>query len=306
MLHKRAWARSGILTLLLLLGDSPAWATEQGGHARSWTSVGLSALAAGCVALLVTLAIEKLGGRKGGLLGTVPTTIVPAALGLAHAAPSPEALQAALHSVPVGTLLNTLFLLLWRVVPPRLPRWRFGVRLAAMVALSVGAWSVAATGLTLAVRHIPREGPWLALLGWSVTGLAGVLGVLACLQARPAPAGTRKVGPLALAARGLMAASAIGVAVWLSTAVGPVVAGVASVFPAIFLTTMVSLWVAQGESVQAGAVGPMMLGSTSVPTFALLAAQTLPWLGPWAGAAVAWVGAVLCVTLPAWWWLGRR
>ena len=45
-------------------------------------SILLSALFAGIVATLVTIAIEKLGGRTGGVLATIPTTIVPAALGM--------------------------------------------------------------------------------------------------------------------------------------------------------------------------------------------------------------------------------
>jgi hypothetical protein len=66
---------------------------------------------------------------------------------------------------------------------------------------------------------------------------------------------------------------------------------------------MVSLWLHQGEEVQAGAVGPMMLGSTSVAAFALICAWSIPALGAGLGAAVAWVGASVGVTLPCWRWL---
>ena len=46
------------------------------------SSVLLSAFFAGVVATLVTVAIEKFGGRTGGVLATVPTTIIPAAIGM--------------------------------------------------------------------------------------------------------------------------------------------------------------------------------------------------------------------------------
>ena len=81
--------------------------------------------------------------------------------------------------------------------------------------------------------------------------------------------------------------------------------GIASIFPAIYLTTMASLWLGQGEAVPAGAVGPMMLGSTSVGAFALLAIVCLPALGPWPGAAIAWLVSVGCVSLPGFVWLRR-
>ena len=43
--------------------------------------------------------------------------------------------------------------------------------------------------------------------------------------------------------------------------------GLASVFPAIFLTTMVALWFSQDSSVSIGAAGPMMLGGASGCSF---------------------------------------
>ena len=46
-----------------------------------YSTVILSATFAGVVATLVTIAIEKFGGTLGGVLGTIPTTIVPASYG---------------------------------------------------------------------------------------------------------------------------------------------------------------------------------------------------------------------------------
>ena len=54
-----------------------------------------SALFAGLVAIGVTLAIEKFGGRTGGLIGTMPSTIVPASIGF-HLSSAPEAAREAL------------------------------------------------------------------------------------------------------------------------------------------------------------------------------------------------------------------
>ena len=106
-----------------------------------------------------------------------------------------------------------------------------------------------------------------------------ILGLWITLEHRHAPRGHNKVGPLTLAMRGVAAATAIGVAVWLSQLGSPLLAGMASVFPAIFLTSMVALWIAQGEDVPSGAVGPMMLGAMSVSFYALLATFTLPEFG---------------------------
>lgn len=264
-------------------------------------------LFAGVVAVLVTVAIERWGGRVGGVLGTMPTTIVPAALGIAAQTASDEAFAQAINMAPAGMFLNALFLYLWRLVPPRLPpRWSLRARLAAMTALSLLSWALAATVVVLGVRRLAGVGLSLPLFGALTTVALAALGLAASARPRPAPRGRNRVGPLTLVARGALAAAAVGLAVWLASTGLDLLSGVASVFPAIFLTTMFSLWLAQGEAVPAGAVGPMMLGSTSVAAFCVAATHTFPLLGSALGAAVAWAIAVTAVTLPAGVWLGRQ
>jgi hypothetical protein len=266
----------------------------------------ISALAAGLVAILATVAIEKLGGRRGGVVGTLPTTIVPAAVGFWWGASTVGDFQDALYVVPAGMMVNALFLWSWRGVPPRLPEWSLGVRLVVMVLVSMSAWALMAFLLLSATKGYRGAGLPMQLWGWGFFLAAVAFATGACLRNGPAPAGTRAVGVPTLLARGLLAAAAIGLAVMLATVSGPVIAGIVSTFPAIFLTTMLALWVSQGEAVPAGAVGPMMLGSTSVSAFALLAATLMPRVGPAPGALLAWLGAVLLVTLPAWLFLESR
>ena len=263
------------------------------------------AVLAGLVAILVTVAIERLGGVVGGLLGTLPTTIVPFALGAWDG--RADAFADTMGAVPAGMLLNALFLGLWRILPERLPPgWSFGARLAAMTMASLLAWLAAALVLVRVLDAVRAGGlPTLAVGLLTLLTMVSV-GILATWRPRPAPRGTRRVGPVTLALRGALAGGAIAVAIALEETGGPLTSGVASVFPAIFVTTMVSLWLSQGEAVPAGAVGPMMLGSASVSGFALLAALTFPVLGPWLGAAAAWGLAVVVTTLPAFAWLRLR
>jgi hypothetical protein len=266
----------------------------------------ISALAAGVVAILATVAVERLGGRRGGVIGTLPTTIVPVALGFWWGAASTADFQDALYVVPAGMLVNALFLWSWRVLPRRLPDWSLGARLAVMVGVSMTAWTGMAL-LLLRVTDVYRAaGLPMAPWGFGFFLAAVIFAMLACLRGGPAPVGGQPVGPITLLARGLLAASAIGLAVALTSISGPVIAGIVSIFPAIFLTAMVALWLAQGEAVPSGAVGPMMLGSTSVSAFALLAATLMPMAGPVRGAVLAWVVAVVLVTLPAWLFLDAR
>ena len=266
----------------------------------------ISALFAGLLAISVTIAIERLGGAKGGLLGTLPSTIIPAAIGLSVASPTLAAFQDALFMTPAGMLINAVFLLLWRIIPPRLPSASPGLRLAMCLCVSLIAWLAMAAGVIKLTQ-------WALVLGvtsstmalWGI-GAGLVVGMAGARNSPPAPPVNKTVGLGIILARGLVASGSIGAAVWLGANAGPMVAGMAAVFPAIFVTTMCALWWSHGESVGAGAVGPMMLGGTSVSVFAWLAAWWIPSLGPGVGCLCAWLVAVGTITLPAWGWLHTK
>ena len=68
----------------------------------------LYALFAGIVAILVTVAIEKFGGIIGGVLGTIPSTIIPAAAGV-YSIDGTESLRDSMSMVPIGMLMNGIF-----------------------------------------------------------------------------------------------------------------------------------------------------------------------------------------------------
>ena len=86
-----------------------------------WASASLSGIFAGVVAVLATVCIEKLGGTVGGVLATSPTTIVAACMGLYAQFGGTAKLVEALAHVPFGMIVDAVFLLVWKEVPPRLP-----------------------------------------------------------------------------------------------------------------------------------------------------------------------------------------
>jgi hypothetical protein len=263
-----------------------------------------ASLFAGLVAIGATLAIERWGGVLGGFVATLPSTIVPATWGL-WSSVGAGGYREAMAAVPLGMLVNAVFLHLWRVIPRRLPAGRG--RLARTLALSLLGWlglALAALALLATVRA--RAPAMLLPFAISIAIAAWVFGVIACLDGVPAPGGTRSVRPAILLARGGLAAAAVGLSIHLGGLGLGLASGLCSVFPAIFLTTMVSLWLAQGEDVPTGAVGPMMLGSSSVSVYALLTCATIPAYGVLRGTAVAWVCAVSVIAAPSFLWLRRR
>ena len=264
------------------------------------------ALAASGVAILATLAVERLGGRAGGILSSIPTTIVPAAIGLWDGGADPERFRRSMAFVPVGIVLNAGYLLLWRVVPARVGMLTHRNLLAWTVAISLGAWFAAAFLVSVVHEWLAPSVEASLWVGGAAAAAGLALAVAANRVPHPAPAGRRRVGPLVLAARGVAAGIAIGVAVSLARSGLPIASSMARVFPAIFTTIMVATWLAQGAQVPTGAVGPMMLGTLSVSAYALLAAWAFPAMHVAAAAAACWVVATAAVSLPGYAWLRRR
>lgn len=176
------------------------------------------AVLAGLVAIGVTVAIERLGGVVGGLLGTMPTTIVPAVLGIWVASEAPSTFHQAMGSVPLGMLAATLFLYSWRWIPPRLPAASLAVQLAWMLGISLCWWALLASGAVSLVAWGGRMGvaPWI--LGAVALGVNVLFGALASARRVPAPTGNQPVSWPMLLARGVLAGAANAVSTWLARA----------------------------------------------------------------------------------------
>jgi hypothetical protein len=253
----------------------------------------LSAFFAGLVAIFATVVIEKYGGIIGGIIGTVPTTIVPAAAFIWITDTNQSSFESSMGMVPVGMLLNSFFLWLWRFIPPKIPDWNFPIRLIVITTINLGFWF---SGAAIVVILFSEVDP--IFVGCFALGLGLIFGRWATRGFNPAPVGKNKVSLPMLVARGIAAALAIGFAVWLSQQGSPLLAGIASVFPAIFLTTMIALWISQGEEVPQGAVGPMMLGSMSVSLYALAATKLIPSFGVISGSIFSWLVSLLFISIP--------
>lgn len=267
------------------------------------TSVLVSAFLAGCIAVLVTLAIERWGGLTGGILGTMPSTILPAAAGI-YLAGDEVLFAQSLAIMPLGMLINGIFLSVWIYLPPRLERSKSPLFTTALGALA--AWFICGMLMLFGVEYALE----LGVSSWSIAtlGLFLIIGLAIRMNwnVREAPKGSEPVAFLVLILRGSAAAAAIGAAVWLSSQGQPFIAGLAAVFPAIFLTSMVALWLAQGPTVPRGAAGPMALGGVSVAIYAMVAMYSLPEWGVYFGSLVAWIAAVLGWSLPAYFVLKAR
>ncbi len=264
------------------------------------------ALFAGLVAILSTVAVERFGGMSGGVLSSIPTTIVPAAIGLWGDGSDPEGFRRAMAFVPVGILLNAGYLVLWRVLPAKIGQRTRTHVLLSTVFLALCAWFIAAIAVIIANEVIQPSVAQSLALGGTAMALGLTLAIAANRNAHPTPRGTRPVGWSVLFVRGAAAALVIAIAIAIKRSGLPVASGMAAVFPVIFTTIMIATWLSQGAHVPTGAVGPMTLGTLSVSAYALLATMLFPRLGMMSGAALCWVLAVCLVSVPSYLFLRQH
>ena len=264
-----------------------------------------AAIAAGLVAIVVTVLIERFGGVVGGALGTVPTTIVPAVAGMA-AAQGEKELMDSLSVVPAGMLINAIFLSVWIYLPRATASLGSERSLAVTTATALLAWAMFGMVTILCIGELSEYGTGPRTIGMIGIALTAVFGIVLGWKPDESPKGSREVSKPVLLARGLMAATAIGASVWVAGLGYPLLAGLASVFPAIFLTSMVSLWISQGPSVPRGAAAPMLLGGGSVGVYSLVAMYSLEAHGIILGSIMSWVTAVAVWSMPSYIYLRWR
>ena len=264
-----------------------------------------AAIAAGLVAIVVTVLIERFGGVVGGALGTVPTTIVPAVAGMA-AAQGEQELMDSLSVVPAGMLINAIFLSVWIYLPRATASLGSEMSLAVTTATALLAWAMFGMVTILCIGELSEYGTGPRTIGMIGIALTAVFGIVLGWKPYESPKGSREVSKSILLARGLMAATAIGASVWVAGLGYPLLAGLASVFPAIFLTSMVSLWISQGPSVPRGAAAPMLLGGGSVGVYSLVAMYSLEAHGIILGSIMSWVTAVAVWSMPSYIYLRWR
>ena len=268
--------------------------------------IAIPALFAGIVAVLATVVVERFGGSLGGILSSIPTTIVPAAIGIYGRNPNADEFRRAMAFVPVGILLNAGYLVMWRVIPAQVGRRTRTHLLRWTIALALGGWLVVA-GAIMLVNHAFAPTVEQQLVIGCIAFAAGILlGIAANRTPHPAPRGHNRVPRVVLGARGLAASIVIACALVLARMGLPVASGLASVFPVIFTTIMVATWLSQGAHVPTGAVGPMALGTLSVSAFALLSTVIFPVMNLALAAALCWILSVALVSVPAYLFLAHR
>jgi len=257
--------------------------------------VALSVVLGGLAVALFTTAAERVGSRVGGLLLSFPVKVTLAMVLIGLNEGAAFAARAAVE-IPAGIGVNVVFLAATALLVRRMAPWP---ALAAALAL----WAAAGLAVVLRPAHTLGE----ALLYW----LAPAAVALALVRALPNVRGDRRARDAArfgwwgLLSRAAGAGAIVGLSLVLARVAGPVLGGLASVFPSGWMTTMVILARAHGPEFTGATVRVMVLGSVAPVLFGVVVALAYPAWGIAAGTLAA-IGAAVAASLLVMAWLRWR
>lgn len=257
--------------------------------------VALSFALGGLAVALFTTAAERLGSRLGGLLLSFPVKVTIAMILIGLNEGAAFAAQAAV-AIPAGLGVNVVFLGATALLVRRVAPWP-AIAGALAVWLVAGVVAVLLPPATLAASILM----WLAPAGVSLALLARVPGLRGDRKART----SGRFGVAGLVTRAAGAGAIVATSVVLARYAGPVVGGLASVFPSGWITTMVILTRKHGADFTGATTRVMIAGSVAPVAFGAMVAWGYPRLGIALGTLAA-MGAAACVSLLVWLALRHR
>ena len=207
------------------------------------------------VVILVTIIAEKYGTKTGGVIGTLPSTIIIAFLFIAL----DKGVWFASESVvivPAEMGLNLLFLLIFTLLSYK--------RILVALVGSLLSWTI----FTIMIYYSNLTSVVVSLAVYIVCFFLAFL--ILDKKKKIISQDTIKVHytPLKLLGRSLIAGIVIAIAVSFSN-LGPMLSGIFSVFPAIFLSTMIISLLEHGPQFTGAMAKGMIYGSPSVVSYAV-------------------------------------
>lgn len=234
------------------------------------------------IVIIITIIAEQYGTKIGGILGTLPSTIVIAFIFIGLNEDTHFASNAAVV-VPAEMGVNIIFLFVFSLLASR-------SSITALFA-AVAVWTILSSlFLVINLNSI--------IVSVAIYFLI-MISVFFYLEKTKKVKSKEKVSviytPLKLAFRGIFAGSVIALSVTLAN-ISDILSGIVSVFPAIFLSTMVIFMREHGPEFTGGMGKAMILGTMSVMTYSVFIHFLYPETGIIYGTIIAYFFACI-VTL---------
>lgn len=231
------------------------------------------------VVILIMYIAEKYGTKTGGILGTLPSTIVVAYIFISLNKGVDFASKSA-AIVPAELGINIIFLLVFVIIVHR-------SRILAFAA-SLTIWAV----LSSVLLYFELENIYISL---ALYVLALVLTFIVLELVKKIPSTGKvvvKYTPKKILFRGFLAGLTITTAVLLSN-VGATITGIFSVFPVIMLSTMLISVYEHGSDFAAAIAKSMIIGLVSILSYVVSVHFLYPIYGLIAGSVLAYCVSII-------------
>eukprot|EP01088_Endostelium_zonatum_P005025 TRINITY_DN16449_c0_g1_i1.p1 TRINITY_DN16449_c0_g1~~TRINITY_DN16449_c0_g1_i1.p1 ORF type:complete len:377 (-),score=66.28 TRINITY_DN16449_c0_g1_i1:50-1180(-) len=302
---------------------------------RSFTLILVSIIFGTTISFFATMfsiwAVEKFGGITGGILSSLPITIVSTSMLIAlnegefihndSTSSSDEWFQDQLefqdYSATFALLLIILSFLPWRFLPPYLPSHlhRYHLSILSLLSSFLFLLSILASILLfslLSLIHNSHTRHLLLFLSGLISFILTLLLSFLCSILFPCPAPSAYL-PSSFSSTLLhsLLASLLTCLSLLLSLYSSILSSVLSLTPTtiVYIAVMRSLYSSHGFEVVKGAVGPIMAGSASKTMYLMLFGIVLGSGGATGielvkriimSGVIAWIGSVLGVSLPVW------
>jgi hypothetical protein len=197
---------------------------------------------------------EKYGTKIGGILGTLPSTIVIALVFLAINKDINFASKSA-SVIPAELGINILFLVIFAIFVYR------SITFAFLISLSI--WSI----LSITILIINLNNIWISIIIYILSLFFAYLILENIKKIKSIKNVEYNYNIKKIIFRGLIAGVIISIAILLSN-IGAIISGIFSVFPAIIISTMLISYKEYGPNFSAGMAKSMIFGISSVAVYA--------------------------------------
>lgn len=216
--------------------------------------------------ILATISADRFGSKIGGLISGLPSTVMFGLFFLAWTQNPSVAVQAT-TIIPIVGGINCLFLVCYV----------FFVRknLVKAIVTSLFLWSI----LSFLLVKINFNDYPVSLVGYGVFLMISFILMEHVLKVRSVKGKKIPYTPIIIVSRGLLGGLIVALSVFLGKIGGPVLGGMFSMFPAMFISTMIVTYLSHGAEFSAGTMKSSMVSGISIIVFSVVARYTFIPMG---------------------------
>ena len=231
--------------------------------------------------IAATVLADKFGSKVGGLVAGLPSTVMFGLFFLAWTQNNHAAVQAT-TIIPIIGGINCLFLVSYIFLIKTKKIW-------TSLLASLSLWGLLSFGLIL----LKFDNYFFSIVGYILSLILSYYLLEYVLRVQSLSGKKQKYTRSIILMRGLISGFIIAFSVYIGKVGGPILGGMFSMFPAMFISTILITYFSQGPLFSAATMKSSMLSGISIVIYSVLVRYTYTSMGILWGTLVSLVGSFL-------------